>query len=38
MYADLVIDTSITEGPESVARIRALLDHTLPDADDADGG
>jgi sulfate adenylyltransferase len=38
MYADLVIDTSITEVPESVARIRALLDHTLPDADDADGG
>jgi len=38
MYADLVIDTSITAVPESVARIRALLDHTLPDADDADGG
>jgi len=38
MDADLVIDTSITPVADSVARIRALLDHTLPDADDADGG
>jgi sulfate adenylyltransferase len=36
--ADLVIDASITPVPESVARIRALLDDTLPHADDADDG
>ena len=35
---DLVIDTSITQVPDSVARIRALLDRTLPNGDDANDG
>jgi len=38
MDADLVIDTSITPVPDSVARIRALLDRTLPAGDDVDDG
>lgn len=31
LYADLVLDTSITTVPDSVTRIRALLDHALKD-------
>ena len=35
MDADLVIDTSVTPVPDSVARIRVLLDRTLAPRDDA---